>query len=57
MVDKDTMREAAIHGAKLKGCTCDPDVDFVEVEPNIFHTTVAHDEDCHLIQAKRRGSN
>jgi hypothetical protein len=35
--------------AKLNGCTCHVEVVMREVEPNVWHTRIAHDDGCPVI--------
>lgn len=52
-IDEDP-REAALIAARAEGCTCEPEVELVEIEPRVYVSRVAHDPWCVLLRRRDR---
>lgn len=50
------MKKAAVISAKLRGCTCDPDVELVR-EGGHYRADVRHDDWCRFYQWLHRDEN
>jgi hypothetical protein len=46
---------AARDGARLAGCTCQPDIAIVPEGGEIYRATIAHDPHCQLVHERRIG--
>lgn len=44
----------ALATARAEGCTCDPEIELVEIEPDLYSARVAHDDWCALLRAEDR---
>ncbi len=45
--------EAALRAAKAQGCVCQPDLRLAEFKPGLYSVTLAHDEWCPLLRARK----
>ena len=48
--DPDTLRQAAIDGARLAGCNCELDADVLEADDGVFWVRTDHEPRCTLLR-------
>jgi len=48
--DAADLKRAALLAAKMRGCTCEPDIVLTRVSKGLTDATVMHDDDCPVIE-------
>ena len=56
-LQRSELRDAALLGARIAGCTCEPDIDVTTVLPGLHDVIVGHDDWCELHRRLRAETN